>query len=95
MFDDDGLVVHNLLCVGGIHFQPDWAEAVYRQWDGQTFGVTHIIANQWLVDGGYEDESGIARTETCISAIAGGVEAIVFHAGDSGRPSSSLLIIRP
>ncbi|MCI2061177.1 MAG: D-aminoacyl-tRNA deacylase [Eubacteriaceae bacterium] len=79
VFDDDGLTVHNLLCVGGIHFQPDWAEAVFRQWDGQTFGITHIIANQWLVDGEYENEKGIARTEACISAIAGGVEAIVFH----------------
>ena len=79
IFDDDGLIVHNLLCVGGIHFQPDWAEAVFRQWDGQTFGITHIIANQWLVDGDYGTEQGLEWTEKCMDAIKGGVEAIVFH----------------
>lgn len=79
VFDDNGLYVHNLLCVGGIHFQKDWAQAPFRVWDGQTFGVTHCIANQWLVDGRYEDEHGFEWIENAMNAIEGGVEAIVFH----------------
>ena len=79
IFDDDNLKVHNILCVGGVHFDPNFAEAVFKTWGNETFGVTHILANQWLVSGNYQDESGVERACKCIDAIEGGVEAIFFH----------------
>lgn len=79
VFDDDGLRVHNLLCVGGVHFEPNFAEAALKTWGDEAFGVSHIIANQWLVSGEYEGESGFARACACVDAIDGGIEAIVFH----------------
>lgn len=65
--------------MSGIHFDPNFAEAVFTSWGNEAFGVSHILANQWLVSGEYEKESGFQRALDCISAIDGGVEAIVFH----------------
>lgn len=79
IFEDDGRKVHNLLCVGGVHFDPNFCEAVFSQWDDEAFGITHVIANQWLVAGQYEDETGVERASACIAQIEGGIEAIVFH----------------
>lgn len=79
VFDDDGRIVHNILCVGGIHFDPNFAEAVFTTWDNEAFGVSHILANQWLVSGEYENENGLKRASDCIHEIVGGVEAIFFH----------------
>lgn len=79
IFIDDNKIVHNLLCVGGVHFDPNFAEAVFTEWDNEAFGVTHILANQWVVSGGYEDETGFERACTCIDSIEGGIEAIVHH----------------
>lgn len=78
-FRTDGLKARNLLCVGGVHFEPAFAEAVFRVWDGNAFGISHILANQWLVAGAYEEDSGMQRLERCIESIEGGVEGIVFH----------------
>ena len=80
IFDDDGAKVHNILCVGGVHFEPNFAQAVFTQWgENETFGVSHIIANQWLVSGKYENEDGFERACRCVDAIEGGIEAIFFH----------------
>ena len=79
VFDDDGLKVHNILCVGGVHFEPNFAEAVFRTWGDETFGVSHIIANQWLVSGDYQEDSGFERACKCVDSIDGGIEAIFFH----------------
>ncbi len=79
IFKSDGKKVHNLLCVGGVHFEPNFAEAALTTWGEEAFGVTHIIANQWLVTGEYENEDGFAKACNCIEAIEGGVSAIVFH----------------
>ena len=80
VFDKD-IKLHNLLCVGGVHFEPNFAEAVHTSWnDGKEFfGVSHIIANQWLVSGEYEGEKGIEKATKCIDSIIGGIDAIVFH----------------
>jgi len=79
IFDDDGKKVHNILCLGGIHFDPNFRGAVFADWEGHAFGITHIIANQWLVAGQYENEDGLEKTINCIKAIDGGIEAIAFH----------------
>lgn len=79
IFDDDGAAVHNLLCIGGVHFDPNFAEATMTEWDGNAFGVTHILANQWLVSGEYENEEGFEKACRAVEAIEGGIEAVVMH----------------
>lgn len=79
IFQDDGLTLRNLLCVGGVHFDPAFARAVHTVWNGETFGVSHILANQWLVAGEYENEEGVRRAKNAVDAIAGGIDGIAFH----------------
>ena len=80
VFDDDGMKLHNILCVGGVHFETNYAEAVFTDWgENESFGVSHIMANQRLVSGQYENEDGFARACACVDAIEGGIEAIAFH----------------
>lgn len=79
VFDSDEKRVHNILCVGGIHFDPNFAQAVFTEWEGETFGVSHILANQWLEAGEYETEQGLAFASLAADAIIGGIEAIAFH----------------
>ena len=80
VFDDD-VKIHNLLCVGGVHFDPNFADAVFAEWnDGkECFGISHIIANQWLVSGEYENEEGVKKASDCIDSIKGGIDGIAFH----------------
>ena len=52
-------------------------------WNNNTFGVTHIIANQWLVTGDYTGERGIELMDNAIKAI-GNIEAIVYHDNTKG-----------
>lgn len=79
VFDEDGKRLHNLLCIGGVHFDPNFAQAVLAQWEDGAFAVSHIIANQWLVAGEYEKEQGFAFACAATDSIAGGVEAVAFH----------------
>lgn len=78
-FVDDGLSLRRLLCVGGVHFDPSFADPVHTVFDGQAFGVSHILANQWLVSGEYENETGFERAKNAVLSIRGGVDAIAFH----------------
>ncbi len=80
VFDDD-IKLHNLLCVGGVHFDPNFAEAVHTSWNERKeyFGISHIVANQWLVSGEYEGEQGDKKLSACIKSIVGGIDGIVFH----------------
>jgi len=79
VFNDDGRQVKNLLCVGGIHFDPNFAQAVFTDWNDCSFGVTHIIANQWLVTGEYEGKNGLEFASRAVEAIDGDIDAIAFH----------------
>ncbi len=79
VFNDDGKNIHNVLCVGGVHFDPNFAESVFADWDEEAFGVSHIIANQWLVSGEYEGENGLAFASNAAEAIKDGIEMIAFH----------------
>lgn len=80
VFDED-IRLYRLLCVGGVHFDPNFAEAVHTSWnDGkESFGISHIVANQWLVSGEYENEQGDKKLSSCIESIIGGIDGIVFH----------------
>lgn len=80
VFDDDEKKIHNILCVGGVHFETNYAEAAFADWgDNECLGVSHILANQWLVSGEYENENGFSRACNCVDSIEGGIEAIAFH----------------
>lgn len=78
---DEEVKIKNLLCVGGVHFDPNFADSVFLKWnDGkETFGISHIIANQWLVSGEYENENGVKKASDCIDSIIGGIDGIAFH----------------
>ena len=84
VFNSDNMKIHNILCVGGMHFDPDFAKAAFTVWNNETFGVTHIIANQWLVTGDYTEAHGQELMDKAIKAIDGGIEAITFHDNTKG-----------
>lgn len=79
VFQDDGRNIHSLLCVGGVHFDTNFAQAVLVEWGDEAFAVSHIIANQWLVSGMYEDEQGMGFATHAVEAIQGGIDGIAFH----------------
>ena len=79
VFKADGHRLRNLLCAGGVHFEPAFANAVFQQWDHSAFGISHILANQWLITGKYEEPDGPERLAACVGTIRGGIEGIAFH----------------
>lgn len=79
VFTDDGKKLHNILCIGGVHFESSFSTAAMTSWGDEAFAVTHILANQWLVSEGYETESGFERACRCVDSIEGGIEAIFIH----------------
>ena len=79
IFTDDGAETKNLLCAGGVHFDPNFAAAALTSWQGGAFAVSHILPNQWLVSGAYDGETGPVRLEECAASIRGGVHCVAFH----------------
>ena len=79
VFQDDGKRLHNILCIGGVHFESNFSDAAKTSWGDEAFAVTHILANQWLVSEGYENETGFERACRCVDSIEGGIEAIFMH----------------
>jgi D-tyrosyl-tRNA(Tyr) deacylase len=79
IIESDGRRVRNLLCAGGVHFDRAFSGAVFQEWDDCAYGVSHILANQWLITGRYDDEGGPEKLEACVTSIHGGIEAITFH----------------
>lgn len=78
-FDDDGKKLKNLLCVGGVHFETGFANVILQTWDDFAFGISHILANQWLVSGNYEGEEGLEKLESCLGSIQGQVTGFAIH----------------
>ncbi len=83
----------NLLCVGGIHFEPAFGNAVFETWGNNAFGISHIIPNQWLVAGQYEKEEGAAKLEACVRSIEGGISGIAIHDGLKGIYKEQMRIL--
>jgi len=73
----DGSPVYSLLCVGGVHFEESFASAILSE--KHPLSIGHILPNQWLVSGGYDDGSGFDKLQCCIDSVMGGIHAIVFH----------------
>lgn len=76
VFDDRG-PAKSILCVGGIHFESSFYNALFI---GEIpVSITHVIANQWISCGEYEGEKGVQSLDACVKTIKGGVDAIFFH----------------
>jgi D-tyrosyl-tRNA(Tyr) deacylase len=71
--------VCSLLCVGGVHFEPSFTNAVLETRNGVALAASHILPNHWLVSEGYERDDRLADWQACARSIAGGVDAIVYH----------------
>lgn len=93
VFNSSGKTLKNLLCVGGVHFEPAFAGAVLQTWEDNAFGISHIIPNHWLVTGQYEGEDGQAKLENCIKSIKGGIAGVVFHDNLKGAYKEQLRIL--
>lgn len=68
-----------VLCVGGVHFERSFCEAAKNR--GYSFGISHILPNQWLVSGGYDRDENYWKIEAAASSIMGGLKAVVYHEG--------------
>lgn len=93
VFEDGDVKLYNLLCAGGVHFEQSFANAVFETWDGNAFGISHILGNQWLVSGQYDGEDGQAKLEACVDSIMGDIEGIVYHDNLKGVYKEQLRIL--
>ncbi|HBW37372.1 D-aminoacyl-tRNA deacylase [Desulfosporosinus sp. BICA1-9] len=93
VFNSNGKTQKNLLCVGGVHFEPAFASAVLQTWEDNAFGISHIIPNHWLVTGQYESEDGQGKLENCVKSIKGGIAGIAFHDNLKGAYKEQLRIL--
>ncbi|VBB05126.1 d-aminoacyl-trna deacylase dtda [Lucifera butyrica] len=79
VFTGDSNKLLNLLCIGGIHFEPAFANVLFQNWDGYAFAISHILAGRWLIAGKYDTEEGLVKLETCLKSIQDTVDGIIFH----------------
>lgn len=93
VFNGDGRKLKNLLCAGGIHFEPSFANAVLHSWGDNAFGITHILANQWLITGQYDGSLGQNKLEACVASIKGGIQGITFHDNLKGAYKEQLRVL--
>lgn len=78
IFDAEAPRGSSVLYVGGVHFEPSIRAAVLDEGAGP-IAVSHILANHWLMAGGYEQPGGEEKLEACCRTILGGVDALVYH----------------
>lgn len=90
IFSDDNLQLKNILCAGGTHFERGFSGEIFNTWEGQGFGISHVIPNQWLVSGEYENESGRDKLRECVASIEGGIQGIAMHDGLRGAYKQQL-----
>ncbi len=80
VFDRQEAGLRSLLCVGGIHFEQAFARALLSTEITPPVAVSHILANQWVVSGGYDaDEAAQQKLQACVASILGGIDGIVYH----------------
>lgn len=68
-----------LLCVGGVHFEESFLSAILSE--KHPLSIGHILPNQWLVSGKYDDDdsSGFTKLIDSVNSVNGGIHAVVFH----------------
>ena len=72
----------HLLCLGGVHFEPSFAEGATDR--SRHLGLGHVLPNQWIVSGRYEDLEGPDKLDAAVASVRGGVDAVVYHEGLKG-----------
>jgi D-tyrosyl-tRNA(Tyr) deacylase len=71
--------VRSVLCMGGVHFEPSFTDAVLQPRAGLPVAASHVLPNHWLVSEGYDRESRLADLKRCVDSIRGGIQGIVHH----------------
>lgn len=90
VFDEEPPRGGSVLFVGGVHFEPSIRDAVLGDDRPGDVAVSHVLANHWLVAGGYGDPGGEEKLEACCRSIAGGVDVLVFHDNLKGALKSTV-----
>jgi D-tyrosyl-tRNA(Tyr) deacylase len=67
----------SVLCAGGVHCEHSFTDAVLA--GGRSYGVSHILSNNWLVAGGYDTDDSTEKLDRCVGSIVGGVDLIAVH----------------
>lgn len=78
-FDHIEEPVQSVLCVGGVHFEPGFTNAVLQPREGLPIAASHVLPNHWLVSEGYDRESRLLDLRNCVHSILGGIQSIVYH----------------
>ncbi len=60
-----------------MHFELAFSNVILNK--EYPIAITHILPNQWIVNGNYDTEEGAKKIEDCIKTIIGGVDGMVFH----------------
>lgn len=93
LFDQSGDGMRSLLCAGGVHFEPSFCRAILDNIEEYPIAVSHILPNQWLVSGNYDNEDGLKKLEACVRSIEGGIDGIVFHDKLKGTYKANLRLL--
>ena len=78
-FETWNIPVKSIFCIGGVHFEPSFTDAVRDHGARHGIAMSHILPNHWLVSEGYENPQRFADLLRCVSSIKGGIDTIVFH----------------
>ncbi|MCK1526201.1 D-aminoacyl-tRNA deacylase [Bradyrhizobium sp. 182] len=78
-FDRMDEPIHSVLCIGGVHFEPSFTNAVLTPYGDPPIAASHVLPNHWLVSNGYDRESRFVDLRECVRSIRGGIQSIVFH----------------
>ncbi|MDH2347698.1 D-aminoacyl-tRNA deacylase [Bradyrhizobium sp. SSUT77] len=78
-FDRMDESVNSVLCIGGVHFEPSFTNAILQSRDEPPIAASHVLPNHWLVSGGYDQESRLVDLRACVHSIVGGIQSIVYH----------------
>lgn len=71
--------VQSVLCVGGVHFEPGFTNAVLQPRESAPIAASHVLPNHWLVSEGYDRESRLVDLRACVASIVGGIQGIIYH----------------
>jgi len=67
----------SILALGGIHFDETYSATLKDVASGISVG--HYLPTIWLVNGGYEEEVGLAKLFHAVETIEGGIDAVVYN----------------
>lgn len=66
-----------VLCLGGIHFDDTYSQALIQE--QVPISIGHYLPTIWLDQGDYTGEKGLAMLRHALETVQGGVDAVVFN----------------